>query len=203
MTPAARPIRKRAAADLPRSRSRREDRAQPAGVHRVAPARRGKRLQVDRIVDARAGEPPGGAAKAERSRSSGSTRAICRRSCGDPLLLQQALLNIVINAEQRWPTGDGPRRIDDHVRADREAADDVIVDDPRHGPGIPAEVLPRIFEPFFTTKEVGKGTARPGDRLRHRPGARRHIHAANHPDGGAVFTVELPEDRTTDPSARV
>ena len=61
------------------------------------------------------------------------------------------------------------------------------------GTGIPADVLSRIFEPFFTTKEVGKGHgARPGDRLRNRAGARRADLAANHPDGGAVFTVELP-----------
>jgi len=61
------------------------------------------------------------------------------------------------------------------------------------GPGLPAEVLPRIFEPFYTTKDVGKGT---GLGLAIAYGIiQEHggqISAANHPDGGAVFTVHLP-----------
>ena len=51
----------------------------------------------------------------------------------------------------------------------------------------------RIFEPFYTTKEVGKGT---GLGLAIAYGIiQEHggqISAANHPDGGAVFTVQLP-----------
>ena len=61
------------------------------------------------------------------------------------------------------------------------------------GQGIPADVLPRIFEPFFTTKEVGEGT---GLGLAITYGIiQKHggdIHASNAPDGGALFTVELP-----------
>src|SRR5262249_5072191 len=66
------------------------------------------------------------------------------------------------------------------------------------GTGIPDDTLSRIFEPFYTTKEVGKGT---GLGLAIAYGiVQEHggqILAANHPDGGAVFTVELP----TTPSA--
>jgi two-component system sensor histidine kinase HupT/HoxJ len=65
------------------------------------------------------------------------------------------------------------------------------------GNGIPTEVLPRIFEPFFTTKEVGQGT---GLGLAITYGIVQdhggEIVAANHPDGGAVFTVELPRARS-------
>src|SRR5204863_4689192 len=61
------------------------------------------------------------------------------------------------------------------------------------GNGLPPEVLPRIFEPFYTTKEVGKGT---GLGLAIAYGIiQEHggqISAANHPDGGAIFTVEQP-----------
>ena len=61
------------------------------------------------------------------------------------------------------------------------------------GIGIPEDTLSRIFEPFYTTKEVGKGT---GLGLAITYGiVQEHggqITAANHPDGGAVFTVELP-----------
>jgi len=61
------------------------------------------------------------------------------------------------------------------------------------GAGIPGDALSRIFEPFYTTKEVGKGT---GLGLAIAYGiVQEHggqIVAANHPDGGALFTVELP-----------
>jgi signal transduction histidine kinase len=61
------------------------------------------------------------------------------------------------------------------------------------GPGLPTDVLPRIFEPFYTTKDVGKGTglglAIAYGIIQEHGG---HISAANHRDGGAVFTVQLP-----------
>ena len=61
------------------------------------------------------------------------------------------------------------------------------------GSGFAPDVLSRIFEPFYTTKEVGKGT---GLGLAIAYGIVQdhggQIIAANHPDGGAVLTVELP-----------
>jgi signal transduction histidine kinase len=54
-------------------------------------------------------------------------------------------------------------------------------------------VLPRIFDPFFTTKEVGQGT---GLGLTITYGViQEHggsVHASNAPDGGALFTIDLP-----------
>src|SRR5207247_1107529 len=111
------------------------------------------------------------------------------------VLLQQALLNIIINAEQ--VLGDlGGGRIE--VRTTLEPSRDMIVATVRDtGTGIPPEVLPRIFEPFYTTKEVGKGT---GLGLAIAYGIiQEHggeIHAENHPAGGAVFVVELPVTRS-------
>ena len=62
------------------------------------------------------------------------------------------------------------------------------------GNGIPPDVLSRIFEPFYTTKDVGKGT---GLGLAITYGiVQEHggeIIATNHPGGGAVFTIELPD----------
>jgi signal transduction histidine kinase len=116
----------------------------------------------------------------------------------DPLLLHQVFLNMVMNAEHAIAsTGRGGRiEITTSVGAsgDRDARDNRIIATVRDtGPGIPADVLSRIFEPFYTTKEVGKGTGLGlaiayGIVLEHGG----QIAAANHLDGGAVFTVELP-----------
>ncbi|MFC1538119.1 sensor histidine kinase [Candidatus Latescibacterota bacterium] len=61
------------------------------------------------------------------------------------------------------------------------------------GPGISEEHLESIFDPFFTTKKNGHGT---GLGLALSYGIiERHggtLAARNHPEGGAVFTVQLP-----------
>jgi signal transduction histidine kinase len=110
----------------------------------------------------------------------------------DPLLLHQVFLNIIMNAEQAIALTGKPGRIE--IGAARGPSDDRIVVTVRDtGEGIPDENLPRIFEPFYTTKDVGKGT---GLGLAIAYGIVQehggHISAANHPDGGAIFTVELP-----------
>ncbi len=62
-----------------------------------------------------------------------------------------------------------------------------------NGAGISQANLGRIFDPFFTTKPVGKGT---GLGLSISYGiVEQHggqLSAGNHPQGGAVFVVELP-----------
>jgi signal transduction histidine kinase len=115
---------------------------------------------------------------------------------GDPLLLQQALLNIVLNAEQAIGATGG--RIETRTKlVEQNHEQKVIVEIRDTGPGIPPQVLPRIFEPFYTTKEVGKGT---GLGLAITYGIiQEHggeVLASNHPGGGAVFTVQLPVEKT-------
>ncbi len=114
---------------------------------------------------------------------------------GDPLLLHQALLNVLINAEHAAASGEGRPCIHVGLRVDRKRG--VLITTIRDsGHGISPDALPRIFEPFFTTKEVGRGT---GLGLAITYGiVQEHggqIHAANDPAGGAVFTIELPEER--------
>jgi len=113
------------------------------------------------------------------------------RVSGDALLLQQALLNILINAEQALATVDQPRRLELKTRAARRRGIEIQIAD--NGPGIPPEALPRIFEPFYTTKEVGQGT---GLGLAIAYGiVQEHdgrLVASNRREGGALFTIELP-----------
>ena len=107
----------------------------------------------------------------------------------DPLL-HQVFLNLVMNAEQAISATGRPGRIE---IAARDMGDRILVTVRDTGEGIPPEALSRIFEPFYTTKEVGKGTglglAIAYGIVQEHGGA---ISAANHPDGGAIFTVELP-----------
>jgi len=121
------------------------------------------------------------------------------RVASDPLLLHQVFLNMVMNAEHAIASTGRRGRIE-LTTAVARSGDRVVVTVRDTGTGIPEDTLTRIFEPFYTTKEVGKGT---GLGLAIAYGIVQehggHISAANHPDGGAVFTVELP---TTRPAGR-
>ncbi len=111
---------------------------------------------------------------------------------GDALLLQQAVLNILVNAEHAIAATGASGRIDAIVDV-APGGETVRLAIQDSGAGIPPEILPRIFDPFFTTKEVGKGT---GLGLAITYGiVQEHggsIHAENAPEGGARFTIELP-----------
>jgi two-component system cell cycle sensor histidine kinase/response regulator CckA len=59
------------------------------------------------------------------------------RVCADEAQLQQAIINLVVNARDALP---------------------ILLSVIDNGIGMDAETQAKIFEPFFTTKEVGKGT---------------------------------------------
>ena len=70
--------------------------------------------------------------------------------------LQQALLNLVLNAEQAM-RGRPTKRLQVGARFDENAsAVELFVTDTGHG--IDRANLSRIFDPFFTTRDVGEGT---------------------------------------------
>jgi two-component system, NtrC family, sensor kinase len=110
----------------------------------------------------------------------------------DPLLLHQVFVNLVMNAEQAIASAGGAGRIEitTSVAPERQMLVASVRDT---GCGITPEALPRIFEPFYTTKDVGQGT---GLGLAIAYGIVQdhggQITAANHPESGAVITVELP-----------
>ena len=114
--------------------------------------------------------------------------------CVDPLLMQQALLNILINAEHASREAGG-RRIEVETAATADGKVVVSVHD--SGGGIAEDVRARIFDPFFTTKEVGKGTglglAITYGIINEHGGT---ITAVTDPKGGAVFRIELPAAET-------
>ncbi|RMH18155.1 MAG: PAS domain-containing sensor histidine kinase [Gemmatimonadetes bacterium] len=84
----------------------------------------------------------------------------------DRAQLQNALLNLALNAHEAMPGG-GTLRITaenatvdvgDSRSADMVPGDYVAIAVSDEGTGMDADVLPHIFEPFWTTKDVGEGS---------------------------------------------
>ena len=119
---------------------------------------------------------------------------------GDANQLEQALLNIVINAWHAMPGGGrltlrtrpvpaGER----HHRVGRPATSGVEAIIADTGTGISPEHMLRIFDPFFSTKGVGKGTGL-GLAISRRIVEDHHgsIDVASEVGQGTTFTIWLP-----------
>jgi len=70
---------------------------------------------------------------------------------GNGIQLEQAFLNLLLNAVEATPPGGAI-----YVQSDNEAGQ-VRISLRDSGPGIPVEDLERIFEPFYSTKARGSG----------------------------------------------
>ena len=110
---------------------------------------------------------------------------------GDQGKLQQALVNILLNAIQASAES---RTGDKTVEISLEVEQQTMVLSIRdQGYGIDESVMDKIFDPFFTTKEVGKGT---GLGLSISLGIIQNhngqLNIKNTPDGGAVVSIRLP-----------
>lgn len=125
---------------------------------------------------------------------------------GDRPRLQQALLNLIINAWDAMGEFDGELFISAHAgivgkgaffpthrgqcRAGCAVVDLSLADS---GPGIPPALLARVFDPFFTTKAIGHGSGL-GLFITHEI-IEEHsgcIGVINRSEGGAEFRIRLP-----------
>ena len=136
--------------------------------------------------------------KAHLARGRHEDRAQARaRSCppcsATPPHLQQAFLNMIINAEHAVMDDGGRARRIEIGSSIGKGGKQVVITIRDFGTGIAADVMPRIFDPFFTTKEVGQGTGL-GLAITYGIVAEHGgtITAHNAEDGGAVFQIELP-----------
>ncbi|MBD3242742.1 MAG: response regulator [Chitinivibrionales bacterium] len=120
---------------------------------------------------------------------------------GDASQLQNAILNVGLNARDAMPDGGEvifstrtvamPLALQSPDAALQDQCLELTVEDT--GTGMPPDVAERIFEPFFTTKEPGQGTgmglaAVHGTVEAH--GGR--ITVASAPGEGSVFTMQFP-----------
>lgn len=110
---------------------------------------------------------------------------------GDPVQLQQVLLNLVVNAcDAMTDCNTAERRL--LIRTGTEnGSGAVVVSVTDRGGSIPAEKMKQIFEPFFSTKAKGMGL---GLSVCHSIIAahRGQLWATNNADCGATFHLSLP-----------
>jgi len=140
---------------------------------------------------------------------------------GDPELLQQVFLNVMLNGVQAMPDG-GDIKVETrcesvyeymlHKSGPSEDRDDQPQgqDEPRHevvsvrisdtGKGINQENLNKIFNPFFTTRQQGTGL---GLSITHKI-IEQHgggVNVESVPGKGTTFTIYLPVDKDSMPAA--
>ncbi|MFU8770943.1 MAG: ATP-binding protein [Anaerolineales bacterium] len=112
----------------------------------------------------------------------------------DPQRVEQILNNLLANALRYNPDGGFIELV---IEPETELVTLTVRD---NGPGIPAEDLPHVFERFYRadkSRSRGEGGSGLGLSIAYKL-AQAHggsLSAANHPQGGAIFTLRLPKSR--------
>jgi len=125
----------------------------------------------------------------------------------DAAQIRQVLLNLLLNGIDALREGGRidivvshatPPANEDRRLPSKKAASWISIVIRDTGPGLPAVVLDRIFEPFVSTKETGTGL---GLSICRRIVEVHNgiIEAANHSEGGAMFSIYLPVPETSVP----
>ena len=106
--------------------------------------------------------------------------------------LQQALIALIVNADEAMKEVDGDKELSIRMRGSEQ---DVEIEVEDTGVGIPEESLPHIFDPFFSTKEmenrVGLGLAVVYGIVRRHGG---QIDVESTVGRGTVFRLHLPRE---------
>ncbi len=111
---------------------------------------------------------------------------------GDPVQLQQVLLNLILNAIDAMAlTPEGRRRIEIRTRATKMGTTEISLKD--NGPGIKATDKNRVFAPFYTTKDhgLGLGLSICSTIIERHGGS---IDIRNDDFGGALAEISLPAE---------
>jgi len=135
--------------------------------------------RVKLVIDSLSSVPPGDAQSFEIQ--------------ADTRMLRQALLNLLRNAAEAIPKDKTNRQVTVRTSIENERGKDwatISIHDT--GEGVDTADLQKIFIPFFTTKTQGHGI---GLALAHRVITEHGgtLTVANAPEGGAIFTIRLPQ----------
>ena len=149
--------------------------------------------RVELIVELASSAQPGERGTSPTVREGSLTETESIEIQGDARMLRQALLNLVRNAAEAIEEDKTLRRVTVNLSTQTERGQPwatISIRDTGHG--IPESDLQRIFIPFFTTKSQGHGV---GLALAHRVITEHGgtLTVANAADGGALFTIRLPQ----------
>ena len=109
---------------------------------------------------------------------------------GDPIQLQQVLINLVTNSiDAMHGVTNRPRKL---LIRSAKSPDGVLIEVQNSGPGIDPDEIDRIFDPFVTTKQEGLGMGLSISRsIVESHGGRIWAVPSSQ---GALFAISLPLD---------